>query len=258
MGMRPAERANSGRRAGRARAAPLLCLLALAGASLLALGGCGSGGGTLHQEVPTPGGEDFAITPVPTIGGLIGGCEIGQGAECPGADFSHQDLGEIIIGWRQLDELGRDSADLEEANLRGALFVGANLEGIRLGQADLREADFLLANLTKASLFGADASGANFEKATLDNAELKGATFSGANFEGASMRGADLSRADLSGAALRGVELLGAFLTYADLRGADLTDANLTFADMTGTELEGAILCNTTMADRKVSNEGCP
>ena len=248
---------NSASWTGRTRLLTLFCLLMLASPSLL-VAACGSAAAPQSEEVPTPEGTAIIGTPVPTIGGTIGGCEIGPKADCPGADFSNSDLGEIVLGWQQKDDYGRDAADLKEANLRGALFVASNLEGIVFESADLREANFRLANLTNASLFGADASGADFTRATLESGEFKDADLSGANFSGAVMKGGDFTRADLSGANLRGVSLLGAFLTDADLSGADLTDANLTFADVTGTNFEGAIFCNTKMADGKVNSEGCP
>ncbi len=242
---------NSASWTGRTRLLTLFCLLMLASPSLL-MAACGS------AAAPQPEGTAIIGTPVPTIGGTIGGCEIGPKADCPGVDFSNRDLGEIVLGWQQKDDYGRDAADLKEANLRGALFVASNLEGIVFESADLREANFRLANLTNASLFGADASGADFTRATLESGEFKDADLSGANFSGAVMKGGDFTRADLSGANLRGVSLLGAFLTDADLSGADLTDANLTFADVTGTNFEGAVFCNTKMADGKVNSEGCP
>ena len=67
-----------------------------------------------------------------------------------------------------------DAADLSEANLRGALFVASNLEGIVFESADLGEANFRLADLTNASLFGADASGADFTQATLRERRVQG------------------------------------------------------------------------------------
>ena len=242
---------------GRIRLLALLCVL-VAVSPMLLMAACGSAAAPQPVEEPTPEESPIIGTPVPTIGGAIGGCEIGPKADCPGADFSNQDLGEIVLGWQQKDDYGRDAADLKEANLRGAQFVASNLEGILFESADLREANFRLANLANASLFGADASGADFTRATLESGEFKDANLSGANFSGAVMKGGDFTRADLSGANLRGVSLLGAFLTDADLSGADLTDANLTFADVSGTNFEGAIFCNTKMADGKVNSEGCP
>ena len=243
---------------GRIRLLTLLCLV-IAASPVLLMAACGSAASLQPQELPTPEGTAIRGTPVPTIGGTIGGCEIGPKADCPGADFSDQDLGEIVLGRRHHQaESGREGADLREANLRDAQFVASNLEGIVFESADLREANFRLANLANASLFGADASGADFTRATLESGEFKDADLSGANFSGAVMKGGDFTRANLSGANLRGVSLLGAFLTDADLSGADLTDANLTFADVSGTNFEGAIFCNTKMADGKVNSEGCP
>ena len=199
---------NSAVRTGRIRLLTLSCVL-VAASPMVLMAACGSAASPQPQELPTPEGTAIRGTPVPTIGGTIGGCELGPKADCPGADFSDQDLGEIVLGWGQLDESGREGADLSEANLRGALFVASNLEGIVFEGADLREVNFRLANLANASLFGADASGADFTRATLESGEFKDADLSGANFSGAVMKGGDFTRADPSGANLRGVSLLG-------------------------------------------------
>ena len=199
-------------------------------ASVLALAAaCGSAA----VQAPTPLATLLGATPVPTIPGVVADCEIGPGAECPGADFSDLDLGKVPQRWNSTEAIGREGLDFTEANLRGAKFIGTNLEGIEFIRADLREANFHLSNLKEAVLLEADASGADFSLATLANAEFEGANLSGADFTGAVMKGGDFS-------------------------GADLTGAKFTFAEMDGAILEGAILCNTKMADRTINNDGCP
>ena len=66
---------------GRIRLLALLCLLVAAGPTLLMVA-CGT------AAAPQPEGTAIRGTPVPTIGGTIGGCELGPKADCPGADFS--------------------------------------------------------------------------------------------------------------------------------------------------------------------------
>ena len=101
-------------------------------------------------------------------------------------------------------------ANLGCANLGGADLCGANLGCANLGGADLRYADIRGANLGGANLCGADLCGAN----------LRGAKLGDANLCGANLRGANLGGADLRGANLRDANLGGADLRYADLRGA--------------------------------------
>ena len=236
-----------------ARVIPALGPLLLA--SVLALtAACGSAA----VQAPTPLATLLGATPVPTIPGVIADCDIGPGAECPGADFSDMDMGAAAVGWHQAETVGREGLDFTEANLRGAKFIGTNLEGIEFIRADLREANFHLSNLTEAVLLEADASGADFSLATLENAEFEGANLSGADFSGAVMKGGDFTGADFTGAVLRDASLAGAFLAGADFSGADLTGAKFTFAEMDGAILEGAILCNTKMADRTINNDDCP
>jgi hypothetical protein len=76
---------------------------------------------------------------------------------------------------------------VEDANLRGADLIDANLIG----------ADLIGANLRDADLRGADLIGAN-----LRDADLRGANLIDANLRGADLRGADLIDANLRGADL--------------------------------------------------------
>ena len=243
-----------GHRRGLARVMPALGPLLLA--SVLALAAaCGSAA----VQAPTPLATLLGATPVPTIPGVVADCEIGPGAECPGADFSDLDLAAVAYSWWSMEEtVGREGLDFTEANLRGAKFIGTLAVGATFVRADLREANFHLSDLTEAVLLEADASGADFSLATLENAEFEGANLSGADFSGAAMKGGDFSGADFTGAILRDASLVGAYLTDADFSGADLTGAKFTFAEMDGAILEGAILCNTKMADRTINNDGCP
>ncbi|GET39009.1 NACHT domain-containing protein [Microseira wollei] len=108
-------------------------------------------------------------------------------------------------------------ANLSDANLRDAYFIGADLSGATL----------IGAKLFDAKLFGADLSGATLIGAKLFDAKLFGADLSGATLIGAFLSDADLRGADLRGADLRGANLRGANLRGANLRGADLRGANL-------------------------------
>jgi uncharacterized protein YjbI with pentapeptide repeats len=72
---------------------------------------------------------------------VIDGCKVEPETQCPGKNFSNQDL---------------HGANFGGANLRAANFTGANLTGANFAGADLQGALFTNANLTKAILNGAD------------------------------------------------------------------------------------------------------
>jgi len=70
-------------------------------------------------------------------------------------------------------ELAR--ANLESADLRGAILRGADLWRANLKGADLRSANLMGVDLVKSNLEGADLEGANIEKADLWKVNLKDA-----------------------------------------------------------------------------------
>lgn len=77
------------------------------------------------------------------------------------------------------------SAQLSDADLRGADLSDSYLVGAGLGGADLRGADLSRSDLSDAYL-----SGANLEGAKFANAIVREVTFSGANLSGSDFRGA--------------------------------------------------------------------
>ncbi len=125
-----------------------------------------------------------------------------------------------------------EEANLERANLEGAFLKRANLEGANLRGAYLEEAF-----LERANLEGANLRGAYLEEAFLERANLKRAFLVGANLKRAFLVGANLERANLKGA-----NLAGAFLQWADIERANLVGANLEGANLEGANLEGANL----------------
>lgn len=108
-----------------------------------------------------------------------------------------------------------DGAELGGVNLEGADFSGASLVKADFWAAHhtkpLKGARFVGANLNGASLYCCRSAGADFTLADLTGASLRNGVFVGAKFVGA-----DLNKADLDS---------------ADLRGADFTDATLTGTD---------------------------
>jgi uncharacterized protein YjbI with pentapeptide repeats len=111
-----------------------------------------------------------------------------------------------------------------------------------IGCAQLQGADFSLAQLQGASLARAELQDAIFMGARLQGASLDQAQLQGAGFPGAQLQGASLVLAELQGAYLVGVQLQGANLNQAQLEGAELFDAQLQGANLDNAQLQGAVL----------------
>lgn len=143
-------------------------------------------------------------------------------------------------------------ADLRETNFYRARLELADFEGADLRGARLVEALLSFVNLRRADLSEADLSGAYSMGADLRNAVLRGATHHYQRFCNADARGADFGSARLSkvlffGSDLRGASFRNASVPYpnlvrVDLTGADLTGANLPGADLYQAVLRGALL----------------
>jgi uncharacterized protein YjbI with pentapeptide repeats len=99
-----------------------------------------------------------------------------------------------------------NSADLTEAALHEATFIGANLSRAKLNGADLTGTDLSGANLSNADLGRANLAGADLQRADLSGTQLDGARLNGANLSDANLSGADLSDASLSKAMLWGTK----------------------------------------------------
>ncbi len=113
----------------------------------------------------------------------------------------------------------RDSMDLGDRDLKGAVFTGTVLSGLELSGADLAGADFSQCDLYWLDLFHANCSDACF----------RGATLEGANFKSACLLRADLSNARI------GPDRLGRPSSFAH---ADLTDAKFDETVLIGTEYD--------------------
>jgi hypothetical protein len=107
--------------------------------------------------------------------------------------------------------------DLTGVNLHGRSLDGLNLVGKTMPVAELSDAV-----LRNARFVGAD-----LRWATLRRSDLRGSTFAYANLNDTNLRGARLEGADLRGATFRNAGLDGAVLDAADLAGADLRQAEL-------------------------------
>jgi hypothetical protein len=112
--------------------------------------------------------------------------------------------------------------NLEGANFRGADLSRMNLLRVSLEGADLREADLRRANLREANLNCADLRGSQLYRANLNRAVL-----TNANLEGANLYRAYLSRADLRNTNFQGADLGLSTIVSSNLEGVRLTGARV-------------------------------
>ena len=155
----------------------------------------------------------------------------------------------------RLDHPGDESElVVEDQDLRGWSFAGADLAGVNLIGCDLSGCDLSAADLAyghhalsrfcSANLTGAQLLKANYTEADFSDAVLLDAKALRADF-----RDARLRRADLSGAELTRTSLVDADLRFARMIGANLHNAWLTGAKLHGADLATAREVQTADAD---------
>lgn len=149
------------------------------------------------------------------------------GGEFSGADFRATNLRSADLKDSTLSGANFQGADLSYASLVSVVAVGADFEGTNLYDARLAGARCDRIALTKADLRGAVLESAELNQADFGGAYVGEATLSGASLEGAHFNGAFLDGAILKNVDLRGAVFGGAILNGADLRGSDLDDADL-------------------------------
>lgn len=164
-------------------------------------------------------------------------------------------LKQLIVAYkRDLSDVNLNGVDLsgEATDLKQAILVRADLNGVDLSHAQLSKAILIGAQLSKANLFETDLSHADlsravFKEARLSHANLEGAKLFEADFFNADLRKANLSKAELTEVNLFYADLVGADLREAKLRdvrlsGADFRDVNFMKAELIGAVLTGARL----------------
>ncbi|HUI19819.1 MAG TPA: pentapeptide repeat-containing protein [Methylocella sp.] len=126
---------------------------------------------------------------------------------------------------------------LRGLNLKGAVFLNADLRRVDLTEAQLQGAALAGAQLQGAILDGAQLQAATLHWAKLHGANLNNARLQGANLTNAKLQGATLSKAALQGATLDSAEIEGASLNNAELQGAELEKSTLNGTDISGAEV---------------------
>jgi hypothetical protein len=120
-----------------------------------------------------------------------------------------------------------------------AKFLGADMSGTDLNQANLSTADVSLATFA-----GAHLPLANLVSLAANGTRTKpGPNFSSADMRGVKMSASSMTQGDFRFADLSNADVSRTNFTYADLRGADLRGADLSAANFTSANLTGAYLC---------------
>lgn len=101
--------------------------------------------------------------------------------------------------------------------------------------------DLSNSTIPESKLDGANLRGAIFEGANMQRATLSGADLGKANFSGAELQGATLHKIDARGSSFHGAYLQGAQFQKSDLRRAHFGISDLRSASFQNTRLEGAV-----------------
>ncbi|MGV7219535.1 DUF2169 family type VI secretion system accessory protein [Bradyrhizobium sp. UFLA05-112] len=155
-----------------------------------------------------------------------------------GAAFSNARLEQtcfLKVAARQLDfsasELDQVSF-IGEIDLRDARFDRSSADTLSFQDADIAGADFSMARL----------NGVYFGKSALLRATFRMTSLKGAVFTGNDLRGCDFYAANLLEAHLNEADLAGASLRHANLYGADLMDSTLVAADLSNANIDRTVL----------------
>ena len=196
------------------------------------------------------------------------------------------------VGFSPVPVLSRIEFEINEKNfsnadLKGAVFVGSNLQSAQFDGSDLRRVDFTETNLRNSSfkyadlrhatLWKADVAGANlsnsvlrranlssanlqaavFRRADLGRANLHGANLANSDFSNANLRRSDISDSDLSGSIFRGANLRDSDLALANLEGADFFGENLQGADLLGAKFDNVNLLKAKGLQQDQLDQAC-
>ncbi len=126
-------------------------------------------------------------------------------------------------------------ANLEKANLQGAVLHSAFMQNTKLPFANLQKAFMPSVKLQNSMMLKANLQGAVLTDAFLQNAVLSLAKMDNVNLKGANLQNATMWYTSLERANLQNANLKDANLRNAYLRGTNLQNANLQGADLRNT-----------------------
>ncbi|NER46354.1 MAG: hypothetical protein F6J92_06600 [Symploca sp. SIO1A3] len=161
-------------------------------------------------------------------------------ADLSGAELQEADLTGAVLNNTMLNRTNLIRATLNQANLSDSSLLRANLSSAKLIGADLRQATLENASLTGADLSEAKLDLSNLYGASLGEVSAVGAQFPFADLSQSNWQGADLSAANLKDANLRGADLSSTKLVGANLSNAQLQNAKFKYSNLSMTELQGS------------------
>ncbi len=191
-----------------------------------------------------------------------------EGLSARGATFNRVDLTGVRFTAASLQkalfvECTLSKADLRDARLKGATWVGSHGEETCFARADaenirmvegcsFERADFQGTRMQGSTLRGTHLARSNFTRANADRADFSSCDLRGAILTQCSLRDALLIRTDLTDAMMTAAGLLGAVMQAATVQGANLRDAVLFGANLTRwrgdpASLEGAMMTRTSL-----------
>jgi uncharacterized protein YjbI with pentapeptide repeats len=170
-------------------------------------------------------------------------------------ELGESELGEAIFEECKLDGVDMSRARLEGATFARSTLVDAWLEGIHAERAIFDGCD---CSLLRASE-GAELAGASFKRAKLDGArfgtsKLRGASFALASLTRADFQGAMLAQAKLVGCSMRHARFDDAVLVQASLMKSDLYQARFERANLKHADLRGASLFQAELLEAQLED----
>jgi uncharacterized protein YjbI with pentapeptide repeats len=130
---------------------------------------------------------------------------------------------------------------LDDMDLRGSLFDGADMQNTTLRRSDVSGSSFISTNLNGVDFTDANITNVNFTGATMVNIHLP-TKIQNVDFSETDLSQVSFSYADLSGSKFHKSKLTGAVFEFANLSGCDLSEASALGANLHDAVLEGADL----------------
>lgn len=182
-----------------------------------------------------------------------------------GGAFDGQDLSGLDLSQLNFSGLSFREAVLDETQLAGCKFDGADLTDASLAKATLSDATFQKANLENADFTEVIASGTRWAAANVTSTEFGGAKLAKADFKGCKGRQSGFAGCDLAGANFEDCELdqpdfTGASLAGGNFRNAVLPDAGFYEILAPDANFEGAHILRGRFSDAQLMNsnfKGC-
>jgi uncharacterized protein YjbI with pentapeptide repeats len=202
----------------------------------------------------------------------INGCVIvvnpnaGTHTDCPGVDWSNQDLQGLDLRFAVLSDANMSNAKLANTDLSRSTLTGANLTGstannntnfnrANMTNVLLTNANYTNATMTQVTLTGATLSGGNFTNVDFtNNTVMQNAIAINATFSGADLTNANLSGTNFSGSKFTSIITLNADGTVNTNNNTLLDNANMNGANFTGADLTGASMQSSTLTNANFTN----